>query len=233
MITKLDPSRLNFVLPIGRRFYTACMMLLKYMDFLCVTYGSTYVNGYDSETSNRSIQLDFTSYSNTFDPFGGIQDPDRRNEDTEVIQLFNLLNGEMFLNVYRKLNYYQFTKFYKDKYARQVSDSYYAISKTIVPIEINICEILVKCIDGKDKFLTNERYPLIDALCKSDEVVEFIDRLTSALMFSTQLYTDLQMRFAEYKIGSTVDFSVVHRLLEDTWNVSVLDITKCFKYRNN
>ena len=233
MIKKLDTARLNFVLPIGRRFYTACMMLLKYMDLLCVTSGFAYVNGYDPEENNRSIEFCFASYSDVFDPYGGIQDPDRRNDDTELIQLFKLLRGEMFLNVYRKLNYYQFTKYYQDRYVRLVSDSYYVISKTIVPIEINVCNILVKCNSGEDEFLTDTRYPLIDALCESDEVVEFIDRLTSALMFSTHLYTDLQMRFAQDKIGSFIDFSIVHKLLEDTWDVSVLDIAKCFKYRNN
>lgn len=226
MLTNLDMNRLNFVLPLGRRFSIAAMLIFKYINILGVVNGLSPLNGtYDQQ---YSLNLTYSDTIDTFDCFSHISDPNEENKSTEIIQLFSAFDGEMYINYYKEINHYQFSRAYRDVYSKTVCNYYYAICKSIIPFELNICSFDVKCDYGPDKVLHRERYPLIDAMYRSNEVVNFCNKIICGLMFSTHMHFDIYGRYFNRCLDFENEFELDFSNLSKTWNSKILNFRKCF-----
>ena len=192
MIKELNPQRLNFVLPIGRRFYCACAALLRHFIH-CGVEGNdnSSINGiredYNNEEFMSDIRFSFNSPAESFNPLS-YENMSGDDSNTAAFQLFSCFGSEMFMNVYTHVNKYQFKKAYEDIYSEEAGSVIYAVSECIVPIEVNICHFKIKCSYGPDRYIWKRRYPLIDVLYRSDEMIGFINHLVSGMMLSTHLY---------------------------------------------
>ena len=228
MLTKLNSQRLNFVLPIGRRFWTACAMLLRHFKNIKISDTSASLNGnYFSEVVEEQVnnaKIYFDHEDGIFDPFSSCNVVSSDPEQSQVYQLFAIFDNEMFLNVYDYINLDEFLDRYLEDYSKDVALTYYAASKCIIPIEANICNFKIKTNSGRPKYLSGERYPLIDVMYRSDEMVNFIKYLTSIMMFSSHMfyvmYNDISENISDtrrncsdwkyYSISNTWDPNMIH-----------------------
>lgn len=225
MLKELDSTRLNFVLTVGRRFWTACSMLLKYFKNINMSDEYASLNGNYIDNRTNDVRIYFDHEDGVFNPFSGWDGDSNDSEDTQVYQLFSMIDHGMYFNVYEHINYDQFYDRYQDLYSERIASMYYAISTCVVPVEANVIDLKVKTITGRPKYIYAERYPLIDVLYRSNEMVEFVKYLTSILMFSTHMYTvmygDISKRISDDHINPYMSIS-------QTWDLNMIHFKKFF-----
>ena len=230
MLKELDSARFNFCLQTGRRFYVACKLIEKYTELLDVS-DSTSLNGISGLTSNRNFNEDIRFNSchsgDGFDPFDIYSDPDE-GTPSEVYELFSIFDSDFFINIYTNINYYQFSRKYRRMYSPTVMKAFYAASLCIVPIEINNRNCSVKCNYGPDRKLKEDRLPLIDCLYRSNEMIDFANKLISSIMLSTHLYYWIYSYIGSEQIRSENSFADEFRRFNTTWNSKIMDLRKCF-----
>ena len=93
---------------------------------------------------------------------------------------------DFFINALNFKSISNFFKYYKDIGLYAMSDEFvnmlYYSTVDHVPLEINFINAVMRGIDGR--VYGNKSYPLIYALYKNNDLINFFDRLTADLMFN-------------------------------------------------
>ena len=230
MLKELDAQRLNFVLAIGRRFWTACAMLLKHFKNIGISDTFASLNGNYSDDITNDVRIYFDHEDGVFDPFSNYSVLTNDSSETKVYQLFSISDHNMYFNVYKSINFDQFYGRYHDIYSKPIASMYYAISRCVVPIEANIIDLKIKANSGRNRYIDHsERYPLIDVLYQSNEMVEFVKYLTSVLMFSTHMYYAMYNDISENISDSRRNYSSgPYKLISGTWDMNMIHFKDFF-----
>ena len=223
MLKELDIKRFNFCLGLGRRFYVLCKLLGRYAENIGVAYRIPL--NYSPELEISSLKADFyiRYMDDPFNPYYPHNNPD----SSMVTQMFKFCGGEIYINIFKNINYQEFRKFYFERYTPEIADKFYAGTRCIVPVELNINAFHIKCRYGDLDVINNQRIPLIDAMYRSDEVVEFIYKVIQLLMFSSIYYISLlkESFFSRDLVDSTlVDWEHVYT----SWKPSICNWITCF-----
>lgn len=217
MLKELDIKRFNFCLGLGRRFYVLCRLLSRYAENIGIE--KRICLNYPPELEISSLKADFyIRYMDTpFNPYYANDAPSQ----TRVTQLFKFCGGEIYINIFKNINYQEFRKFYFERYTPEIADKFYAGTRCIVPVELNINSFHIKCGYGDLDVIDNQRIPLIDAMYRSDEVVEFIYKVIQLLMFSSIYYVLLLF---ESSNSTVIDFDHIYT----SWEPSICNWMTCF-----
>lgn len=217
MLKELDIQRFNFCLGLGRRFYVLCRLLSRYAENIGIE--KRICLNYPPELEISSLKADFyIRYMDT--PFNPYYPFDESNS-SRVSQLFKFCGGEIYINIFKNINYQEFRKFYFERYTPEIADKFYAGTRCIVPVELNLNSFHIKCGYGDLDVIDNQRIPLIDAMYRSDEVVEFIYKVIQLLMFSSIYYVLLLF---ESSNSTVIDFDHIYT----SWKPSICNWMTCF-----
>ena len=243
MIRTLDMPRFNFCLQTGRRFYVACKLFEKYTELLGGS-DSISLNGVSGLTRNRNFREDVRiSYSDDrdlFEPYDEDYIDPKGLPPTEAYEFFCMFDYELYMNLYTNVNYYQFSMNYRNIYSLPVRKLFYTATSCIIPIEVNIKNFSIKCNykfssgnPDEERLPLFKRLPLIDCLYRSDEMIDFVNKLISAMMFSTHLYYLVYANFGREQVRSETNFSEGFKKFNETWKSKILNLRKCFSLSNS
>ena len=221
MLKHIDIPRFNLAITTGRRFYCICMLLLKYVEILGVNGPSSLNCCY-----SRNYTFDLRLSSNRINSFNSLDDYSNSSDDydSSCMELFNILDSSMYINIWKVLNPNQFKRRYMEEYSKDILQMMYAASKTIIPIEINLCATKIKCIYGDKKILDGKRYPLVDTLYRSDEIMKFINIFTSIITMSSFLYHDIISEHCSIEEYDTDRYERIYK----TWDSKLIDLKRLF-----
>ena len=132
----------------------------------------------------------------------------RKIKEHSFVELFRFYDGDFFINAINLKSLSKFQKNYENIGLDAMSDEFvnmlYYSTIDQVPLEINFINACMRGIDGR--VYGNKSYPLIYALYKNNDLINFFDRLTADLMFNPTYHLFLKRgSFSRHGGMSSID----------------------------
>ena len=207
-IQDVEGDRFDECIAVGRKFYLTSMLLWRYADLMNITGNVSLLNfvNFFSMPSKVEILLSgnrnavpFNSLNRGFysEPIGGVKRGEIGTKSVEVFRIDASSNSSFFINFYEYLDLYDYLNYHNRLQMNHRVDVLKKLHKVVskaVPIEVNIGNQFVvyqtgcrrnKCRHG---MIRNGRHSLIAVMLISDEMLEFIKRLTGFMCTSTHFF---------------------------------------------
>ena len=175
----VDWKRVALCCKIGRRFWSMCKVFRLYAD---VNFHSRYLNisfkNTTLENDSKSIELSGNLYRRIL--------KFREIKGNSIVELFRFYDEDFFIDALNFKSISRFQKYYNniglDAMSEEFVNVLYYSTVDHVPLEIHFINAVMRGIDGTK--YGNKSYPLIFALYKNNDLINFFDKLTADLMFN-------------------------------------------------
>lgn len=207
-IQDVEGDRFNECISVGRKFYLTSMLLWKYSDLMNITGNVSllsFVNffGMPSKVeillSGNRNSAPFNSLHRGFysEPIGGVERGEIGTKTVEVFRIEASPNSSFFMNFYEYLDLYDYLNYHNRLQMNHRVDVLKKLHKVVsktVPIEVNIGNqfVVYQTGCGRNKYrhgmIRSGRHSLVAVMLMSDEMLEFIKRLTGLMCISTHFF---------------------------------------------